>query len=109
MCLRTTAKPHRKQVEHVFLVRTRHRILSQEQDIAQQRWLLLAGGGFGTAGGEDDLALVEVGVRCSLEQVRTTLGVCICTGTNLELAQCICVSQAPANIKSSVATCLSFS
>jgi len=72
--------------------------LSQEQDIAQQRCLLLAGGGFGTAGGEDDLALVEVGVRCSLEQVRTTLGVCICTGSNLELAQCICaVSQAPAN------------
>jgi hypothetical protein len=27
------------------------------------------GGGYGTAGAQDDLALVEVGVRCSLEQV----------------------------------------
>lgn len=31
------------------------------------------GGGYGTAGAQDDLALVEVGVRCSLEQVQPQL------------------------------------
>lgn len=35
---------------------------------------LCTGGGYGTAGAEDDLALVEVGVRCSLEQVPRHLG-----------------------------------
>lgn len=43
------------------------------------------GGGYGTTGAEDDLALVEIGVRCSLEQVTHTPEYTVpftCTGTH---------------------------
>lgn len=52
---------------------THHIHLMSNDHVMSNSGIPSAGGGFGTAGGDDDLALVEVGVRCSLEQVSALL------------------------------------
>lgn len=62
-------------------------------DISSCQLWRAPGGGYGTAGAQDDLALVEVGVRCSLEQVLSKLLHMTPRVLNTESTPCPAVTQ----------------